>query len=149
MIALQDVSKTYTPVGQPAVPAVRHIDLEIARGEFVVITGRSGCGKTTLLSLVAGLTQPTSGRVLLDGQEVWRLPDKEQSLRRNAQLGFVFQFPSLLPTLTALENVMTPTLFSQPVRCGHALRSCWPKSAWTTSCRPFRANCRAGSSNGW
>lgn len=118
MIALQDVSKTYTPGGQPAVPAVRHIDLEIARGEFVVITGRSGCGKTTLLSLVAGLTQPTSGRVLLDGQEVWRLPDKEQSLRRNARLGFVFQFPSLLPTLTALENVMTPTLFGPPQPAG-------------------------------
>jgi len=78
----------------------------------VVITGRSGSGKTTLLSLVAGLTKPTSGKVLLDNVEVWRLPDHEQSLLRNQKVGFVFQFPSLLPTLDCLDNVMLPTLFA-------------------------------------
>jgi ABC-type lipoprotein export system ATPase subunit len=88
--------------------------MSIDRGEFVVITGRSGSGKTTLLNLVAGLATPTSGRILLDGAEVWQLPDREQSRLRNRRLGFVFQFPSLMPSLTSLENVMLPTMFGDP-----------------------------------
>ncbi|MCU0520517.1 MAG: ABC transporter ATP-binding protein [Anaerolineae bacterium] len=112
MITLHEVSKTYTVSKELTVPAVRNVTLDVARGEFVVITGRSGSGKTTLLSLVAGLTRPTSGRVLLDNVDVWRLPDAEQSLLRNRKVGFVFQFPSLLPTLNSLDNVMLPTLFA-------------------------------------
>lgn len=111
MLSLVNVSKIYNVSKDLAVPAVQNVNLNVERGEFVVITGRSGSGKTTLLSLVAGLTRPSSGQVLLDGVEVWQLPDKEQSLLRNQQIGFVFQFPSLLPTLTAVENVMLPTLF--------------------------------------
>jgi putative ABC transport system ATP-binding protein/lipoprotein-releasing system ATP-binding protein len=93
------------------VPAVRNANLHVEKGEFVVITGRSGSGKTTLLNLVAGLTRPTMGEVRFDGIEVWKLPDKEQSLLRNQRIGFVFQFPSLLPSLTSLENVMLPKMF--------------------------------------
>jgi ABC-type lipoprotein export system ATPase subunit len=78
----------------------------------VIITGRSGSGKTTLLNLVAGMTRPTSGQVLLEGTDLWRLSDREQSQLRNRKLGFVFQFPSLLPSLTALENVVLPTMFA-------------------------------------
>ncbi|MGC9358733.1 MAG: ABC transporter ATP-binding protein [Anaerolineae bacterium] len=111
MIDLHDVTKIYTVSKEVTVPAVRNVDLRVDRGEFVVITGRSGSGKTTLLNLVAGLTRPTLGEVLLDGVEVWKLPDKEQSLLRNQRIGFVFQFPSLLPTLTSLENVMLPAMF--------------------------------------
>ncbi len=113
MITVQNVSKTYTVRKQLAVPAVRNVSLEVEKGEFVVITGRSGSGKTTLLNLVAGLTRPTSGKVLLDDIEVWSLPDKEQSLLRNQKIGFVFQFASLLPTLTSVENVMLPTMFGE------------------------------------
>lgn len=111
MIALDDVTKTYTVSKEVTVPAVVNASLQVEKGEFVIITGRSGSGKTTLLSLVAGLTRPTSGQVLLDGVEVWKLPDQEQSLLRNQRIGFIFQFPSLLPTLTALENVILPTMF--------------------------------------
>jgi len=111
MISLRNVSKTYTVGKTVAVNAVREATLDVERGEFLVITGRSGSGKTTLLTLVAGLTRPTSGQVLLDGVEVWRLPDREQSLLRNRKVGFVFQFPSLMPSLTALENVMLPRMF--------------------------------------
>jgi ABC-type lipoprotein export system ATPase subunit len=113
MISLQNVSKTYVVSKDLSVPAIQDVTLQIDDGEFVVITGRSGSGKTTLLSLVAGLTRPTSGRVLLDDVEVWRLPDREQSLLRNQKIGFVFQFPSLLPTLPAVENVMLPTMFGE------------------------------------
>jgi ABC-type lipoprotein export system ATPase subunit len=111
MITLHDVAKVYTVSKEVTVPAVRNANLHVEKGEFVIITGRSGSGKTTLLNLVAGLTRPTMGGVLFDGVEVWKLPDKEQSLLRNQRIGFVFQFPSLLPSLTALENVMLPRMF--------------------------------------
>jgi ABC-type lipoprotein export system ATPase subunit len=111
MITLHDVAKVYAVSKEVTVPAVRNANLHVERGEFVIITGRSGSGKTTLLNLVAGLTRPTMGEVLLDGVEVWKLPDKEQSLLRNQRIGFVFQFFSLLPSLTSLENVMLPAMF--------------------------------------
>jgi len=112
MIALHDVRKTYTIAKGKPVPAVQGVTLQVAKGEFLVITGRSGSGKTTLLNLVAGLARPTSGRVLLDGVEIWKLPDAEQSRLRNKKIGFVFQFPSLMPWLTTLDNVHLSTLFA-------------------------------------
>jgi putative ABC transport system ATP-binding protein/lipoprotein-releasing system ATP-binding protein len=111
MITLHDVAKVYTVSKEVTVPAVRNANLHVEKGEFVVMTGRSGSGKTTLLNLVAGLTRPTMGEVRFDGIEVWKLPDKEQSLLRNQRIGFVFQFPSLLSSLTSLENVMLPKMF--------------------------------------
>jgi ABC-type lipoprotein export system ATPase subunit len=120
MITLRDVAKVYTVSKEVTVPAVRNANLYVEKGEFVIITGRSGSGKTTLLNLVAGLTRPTMGEVLFDGVEVWKLPDKEQSLLRNQRIGFVFQFPSLLPTLTVLENVFLPTVFGSGGRAAES-----------------------------
>jgi putative ABC transport system ATP-binding protein/lipoprotein-releasing system ATP-binding protein len=111
MIALENVSKTYASNGDVPVPAVRGVSLSIAAGEFVVLTGRSGSGKTTLLNLMAGLTPPTGGRVLWEEQDLWRLRDRQRAQLRNQKVGFVFQFPSLLPALTVLDNVALPTLF--------------------------------------
>jgi ABC-type lipoprotein export system ATPase subunit len=111
VISLTGVLKTY-PVGKGAtITAVREIDLQVERGEYLVITGRSGVGKTTLLNLVAGLTRPTSGQVLWDGTDLWGLSDPQRSLLRNRRIGFIFQFPSLLPSLSVLENVVLPTAF--------------------------------------
>jgi ABC-type lipoprotein export system ATPase subunit len=113
MIQLHEVSKTYTLSRNTAdVQAVRGVSLAIERGEFVIITGRSGSGKTTLLNLIAGLTRPSAGRVLLDDTDLWALSDRQQSALRNQKIGFIFQFPSLLPPLTALENVIIPTMFA-------------------------------------
>jgi putative ABC transport system ATP-binding protein/lipoprotein-releasing system ATP-binding protein len=112
MITMENVTKIYTLSKDQAVIAVQEVNLEIDAGEFVIITGRSGSGKTTLLNLAAGLTPPTSGRVLFEGDDLWRMSDKQRSLLRNQKIGFVFQFPSLLPSLTALENVGLPTIFS-------------------------------------
>ena len=111
MIALENVTKTFAAAGGQAVTAVRKATLRVARGEFVVITGRSGSGKTTLLNVVAGLTRPSAGEVTFDGMNLWTLPDREQSRLRNGKMGFIFQFPSLLPSLTVLENVLLPTAF--------------------------------------
>jgi len=111
MIALRNVTKTYQVSKEVAVTAVRNVSLNVDKGEFVVITGRSGSGKTTVLNLAAGLVKPTSGEVCLGNVNLWSLADREQSLLRNRQIGFVFQFPSLLPSLTVLENVALPTIF--------------------------------------
>ena len=108
MIVLKKVSKLYEHKSHAPLAAVRETDLVADRGEFVVITGRSGSGKTTLLNLVAGLAKPSSGQVILDGTDLWTLSDARQARLRNSKIGFVFQFPSLLPSLTVLENVVFP-----------------------------------------
>jgi ABC-type lipoprotein export system ATPase subunit len=112
MIVLNQVSKTYSLKKLPTVSAVCDVSLRVEKGEFVVITGRSGSGKTTLLNLIAGLARPTSGQVMIDTVDLWSLADKEQSLLRNRMMGFVFQFASLLSSLTVLENVILPTILS-------------------------------------
>ena len=113
MIKLENVSKIYQISREHTVQALHPLDLEIQAGEFVVILGRSGSGKTTLLNLLAGLTRPTSGRVWLDGVDLWSIPDKQQTALRNQKIGFIFQFPSLLPSLNTLENVALPSIFRQ------------------------------------
>jgi putative ABC transport system ATP-binding protein/lipoprotein-releasing system ATP-binding protein len=113
MIELKSVSKIYPINEDMNVTAVHDVDLVIQPGEFVVITGRSGSGKTTLLNLIAGTAKPTSGLVLWDEKNIWSLRDHEQSRLRNQRVGFVFQFPSLLPGLNSLENVVLPAIFSQ------------------------------------
>ncbi|MBK8794145.1 MAG: ABC transporter ATP-binding protein [Holophaga sp.] len=115
MLELQNVSKIYAPSKDNPVSAVRDSSLTISPAEFIIITGRSGSGKTTLLNLAAGLTRPTSGTVLHDGQNLWGLSDLQQSRLRNQKIGFIFQFPSLLPALNALDNVALPTIFSKQV----------------------------------
>ena len=119
MITLENVSKVY-PLGKgSAVTAVRELCLQIDMGEFVIIVGRSGSGKTTLLNLSAGLTRPTSGNVIFNGTDLWSLSDKQQSYLRSQNIGFIFQFPSLLPTLTVHENVILPTVFANKVTSDH------------------------------
>ncbi|RPI30680.1 MAG: ABC transporter ATP-binding protein [Chloroflexota bacterium] len=113
MITLQEVTKTYSLGKGSSVTAVREVSLEIQPCEFVIVVGRSGSGKTTLLNLVGALTRPTSGSVMLDGVNLWELTDPQQSLLRSQKMGFAFQFPSLLPTLTALENVRLPSIFGK------------------------------------
>jgi putative ABC transport system ATP-binding protein/lipoprotein-releasing system ATP-binding protein len=111
VIALEDVSKCYDSSSEAPVTAVNDVSLVVSAGEFVVISGRSGSGKTTLLNLMAGLAAPSSGTVRVDGMDLWAIPDRARSRLRNDTIGFVFQFPSLMPTLTALENIMLPSAF--------------------------------------
>lgn len=110
VISLKDLSKTYK-VGTSTVRAVESCSLEIPQGQMVSIVGHSGSGKTTLLSLIGGLTKPTSGRVLLDGTNIWTLSDRGLSQLRNRKLGFSFQFASLIPTLNSVDNVRLPATF--------------------------------------
>jgi ABC-type lipoprotein export system ATPase subunit len=113
VISLLDIAKTYELPGGRPVEALHGVNLKIERGEFLVITGRSGSGKTTLLNVMAGLTKPSAGDVVVDGVDLWSLADRERSLMRNRMMGLVFQFPSLLPTLTVLGNVTLPLAFGR------------------------------------
>ena len=108
MICLRGIAKSYDMGRDRPVSALRAVDLDIGRGEFVVITGRSGAGKTTLLNIIAGLARPTSGAVTVNGVDLWSLSDRQRSLLRNRTMGFVFQFPSLLTSLSLLHNVALP-----------------------------------------
>jgi putative ABC transport system ATP-binding protein len=103
-IRLEGVEKTYGS-GEVAVRALRGIDLVVEPGQFVVILGPSGSGKTTLMNLVGGIERPTAGRIRLDGKDIASLGERDLTEYRRLQVGFVFQFFNLVPTLTAVENV--------------------------------------------
>ena len=90
--------------------AVDGADLEIVSGEFVAIIGRSGSGKSTLLAMLGALTRPSKGQVVFDGRDLWSFSETELAAFRATQIGFVFQFPSLLPNLRAVDNVALPAL---------------------------------------
>jgi len=110
MIELEQISKRYAARGRQVV-ALSELTATFRQGEFVLVTGRSGAGKSTLLSLISGLLRPDTGRVRVAGTDLWRLSDAERSLYRCRTMGFIFQFASLLPTLTVLENVLLPNAF--------------------------------------
>jgi ABC-type lipoprotein export system ATPase subunit len=107
VIQLVEVSKIYRR-GPEAIQALHGINLDIAPGEFVAITGKSGCGKSTLLHIIGGLEPVSSGRVLLDGQDLARLAEPELTRFRRDRVGVVFQSFNLLPLLSLLENVALP-----------------------------------------
>lgn len=98
--------------GTEDLEVLRHVDLEVARGEVIAITGVSGVGKSTLLHILGTLDRPTSGELLIDGTDVLGLADQALAAFRNRHLGFVFQFHHLLPEFTALENVALPAMIA-------------------------------------
>ncbi len=122
MIRLDQVVKEFRR-GGATVRAVDGVSLSVAQGEFVAVMGKSGSGKSTLLHLMSGLQQPSSGKVHLLGRDLSRLSDDELTLLRREQVGFVFQFFNLLPTLTALENVALPLLLARVKRSAAEARA--------------------------
>ncbi|WFA10471.1 ABC transporter ATP-binding protein [Tissierella sp. Yu-01] len=96
-------------MGEVIVPAIKHIDLEINKGEFVVILGPSGSGKSTLLNIIGGMDTPSEGKVIMDGEDIINFNDKRLTYYRRDKIGFVFQFYNLMGTLTARENVELAT----------------------------------------
>ena len=113
----KDLHKIYRR-SHKEVRAVNGIDLEIKNGSSVAIVGPSGAGKSTLLHMLGGLDKPTSGKILLEDTDIYKLPDRERAMMRNKRIGFVFQFYHLLSEFTALENVMMPALMnSDTARC--------------------------------
>jgi len=110
IIELKNVSKVYE-LGKVKVEALSNINLKIYAGEFLAIVGKSGSGKTTCLNLIGCLDLPTTGKIKLLGRDISRLKDRELSKIRGKTIGFIFQMFNLIPTLTALENVILPMIF--------------------------------------
>ena len=110
LVELADVSKSYMHASG-TFHALREVNLKIGRRQLVAITGKSGSGKTTLLNLIAGIDQPSSGRVVVNGAQIDHMPERTLAPWRGANVGIVFQFFQLLPTLTVVENVMLPMDF--------------------------------------
>ncbi|HSU86915.1 MAG TPA: ABC transporter ATP-binding protein [Chthoniobacterales bacterium] len=109
MISLQKVSRYYQ-AGERSVHALDEVSLQISRNEFVAVVGPSGCGKSTLMHLIAGLDRPTAGEIVVDGLSLKDASDAQLTNFRRRQLGLVFQFFNLLPTMNALENITLPLL---------------------------------------
>src|SRR5579875_298001 len=112
LLEVHDVSKIYQAEHAPVI-ALENISLEIEAGDFVALVGRSGCGKSTLLNLCGAMDFPSSGEVILDGQNTRRLNDSELTQLRRKKVGFVFQSFQLLHTLTVVENVELPLLLAR------------------------------------
>ena len=109
MLACRQVSKSYR-TERGLVTAVAGIDLDVAAGRFAAIIGRSGSGKSTLMAMIGGLSRPSAGTVEVDGTDVWGLSDNALATFRNENVGYVFQFASLLPTLRLIDNVALPAM---------------------------------------
>jgi len=121
MLRVDGVSKSY-PTPRGPLPILDDVSLTLDRGESAAIMGPSGSGKSTLLYIIGALEPPSSGTVTLDGDDPWKMTEKEQAAFRSRRVGFVFQDHLLLPQLTALENVLAPAL-ATPAGVTAAVRS--------------------------
>lgn len=109
LLEVNNLSKTYGS-GETAVHALKNASFSVAKGEFVAVVGESGSGKSTLLNLLGGLDAPTSGTVTIDGQEIFKMKERERTVFRRRNIGFVFQAFNLIPELTVEQNIIFPVL---------------------------------------
>lgn len=109
MLKIESLSKTYGS-GEAAVQALKNVSFTVPKGEFTAIVGESGSGKSTLLNIIGGLDTPTSGKVIIDGKDIFSLKEKELTVFRRRNIGFIFQAFNLVPELTVEQNILFPVL---------------------------------------
>ena len=109
ILQIKDLVKTYGN-GRTAVTALGGVSFSVDKGEFIAIVGASGSGKSTLMHLIGGVDRPTSGSVIIDGNEIYKQNESELAIFRRRNIGLIYQFYNLIPTLTAEENIMLPRL---------------------------------------
>ena len=112
VLEVKNLCKVYGE-GDTAVHAVDHVSFEVEKGEFVAFVGASGSGKSTLMNLIGGIDRPTGGKVMIDGEDLYALSESERAIFRRRNIGMIFQFYNLIPTLTAEENIMLPFLLDK------------------------------------
>ena len=109
ILEVQDLCKTYG-TGEAAVHALNHVSFSVHKGEFIAIVGESGSGKSTLLNVVGALDNPTSGKVWIDGKDIFTMPEKKLTVFRRQHIGFIFQSFNLIPELNVEQNITFPLL---------------------------------------
>ena len=109
ILQVRELTKIYGK-GDTAVAALNGVSFDVEKGEFVAVVGASGSGKSTLMHLIGGVDRPTSGSVIVDGHEIFRQNESELAIFRRRNIGLIYQFYNLIPTLTAKENIMLPRL---------------------------------------
>ena len=109
ILEVQNLCKTYGQ-GEAAVQALRDVTFSVHKGEFVAIVGESGSGKSTLLNVVGALDNPTAGKVLIDGKDIFSMPEKKLTVFRRQHIGFIFQSFNLIPELNVEQNITFPLL---------------------------------------
>ena len=109
LLEVNHLCKTYGS-GETAVHALKDVSFSVPKGEYVAVVGESGSGKSTLLNLIGGLDTPTSGKVLIDGKDVFTMKDRELTIFRRRNIGFIFQAFNLIPELTVEQNILFPVL---------------------------------------
>lgn len=109
LLDVNSISKTYG-AGETAVHALKDVNFSVPKGEFVAVVGESGSGKSTLLNMIGALDTPTSGKVLIDGQEIFNMKDEQRTIFRRRNIGFIFQAFNLIPELNVEQNITFPVL---------------------------------------
>lgn len=109
LLEVQNVSKTYGS-GETAVQALKNVSFTVSKGEFVAVVGESGSGKSTLLNMIGGLDTPTRGKVFIDGRDIFNMKEKNLTIFRRRNIGFIFQAFNLIPELTLEQNIIFPLL---------------------------------------
>ena len=109
ILEVQNLCKTYGK-GEAEVRALDHVSFSVGKGEFIAIVGESGSGKSTLLNVVGALDNPTSGKVLIDGKDIFSMPEKKLTVFRRQNIGFIFQSFNLIPELNVEQNITFPLL---------------------------------------
>ena len=109
LLEVKNICKTYGS-GETAVKALRNVSFSVPKGEYVAIVGESGSGKSTLLNMVGALDVPTSGKVLIDGKDIFSMNDRKLTVFRRRNIGFIFQAFNLIPELTVEQNIIFPLL---------------------------------------
>lgn len=109
LLEVKDICKTYGN-GETAVQALKHVSFSVPKGEFVAVVGESGSGKSTLLNTLGALDTPTSGKVYIDGKDIFAMKEKQLTVFRRRNIGFIFQAFNLIPELTVKQNMMFPVL---------------------------------------
>lgn len=109
LLEVKDICKTYGN-GETAVQALKHVSFSVPKGEFVAVVGESGSGKSTLLNTLGALDTPTSGKVYIDGKDIFAMKEKQLTVFRRRNIGFIFQAFNLMPELTVEQNMMFPVL---------------------------------------
>ena len=109
LLKVKSISKTYGS-GETAVRALKNVSFSVPKGEFVTVVGESGSGKSTLLNMLGALDAPTSGKVLIDGNDIFSMKERELTIFRRRNIGFIFQAFNLIPELTVEQNMIFPLL---------------------------------------